>query len=462
MQEYAKICLLVSVFAAVREFRPIEPFFTAFLTSPAANLTNQDVREQVYPYGTYSCLAQVIVVFLVTDYLRYKPMIVLGSVAGCSLYALLLEHPPLWRIKISQLLFGLFSAAHVAYFSYMYARIEDKRLYQKVTGYARASLLVGKFLNGLVAQLCISYGILQYEQLLYLSIAGTVVTLLISLFFPPVKHSTYFHKKKFKTDQKVDYDVIRGNSDSRAPDDVQDAYDTGDNSHRESLTECTKNDSVTSHLWHDFKTAFSNPIVIKWASWLVFAKGCHFLVLTYNQILWQTVAKEQKTVPLMNGAVEAISTITSAGAAYIVARMSSDWRKGHSTFLFLSCICCSALLFYCGLSTNLWTVYIAYIAYSFIFQSTLTVTESQIAQNIQRDSYALVFGFLNFLAFSLTSLFTVFVIQHSFLREKPTAHQQFEIYGVILFVLAGVVAFESVVTSCRQRSSGPRDAHTTA
>ncbi|CAH0382362.1 unnamed protein product [Bemisia tabaci] len=100
MQDYERICLLVSVFAAVREFRPIAPFLTAFLTSPYVNLTSQEVNQEVYPHSTYSSLTQVVLVFLVTDYLRYKPMIVLGSIAGCILYLLLLAHPSLLRVQL--------------------------------------------------------------------------------------------------------------------------------------------------------------------------------------------------------------------------------------------------------------------------------------------------------------------------------------------------------------------------
>ncbi|CAH0382360.1 unnamed protein product [Bemisia tabaci] len=463
MQDYERICLLVSVFAAVREFRPIAPFLTAFLTSPYVNLTSQEVNQEVYPHSTYSSLTQVVLVFLVTDYLRYKPMIVLGSIAGCILYLLLLAHPSLLRVQISQIFFGLFSTAHVAYFSYMYARIEDKSLYQEVTGHARASVLVGRFLNGLVAQLGISSGAFDYNDLLYLSVAGTVVTLAISLLFPPVQHSTYFHKRKSEPDQKIVDGVIHahGGSDFKASENSPHFHDIKDSLHRKSLNKTAQPESALSHLWHDFKAAFSSPIVIKWSSWLVFAKGCHFLVVTYNQILWQTVAKETKSVSLMNGAVEAISTIISAGAAYLVARMSNDWRKGHSAVLFLSCLSCGALLFYSGISTNLWLVYVAYIAYGFIFQSTLTIAESQVAQNLLPDSYGLVFGFLNFLAISLTSLFTVSIVQCSIFCIGADAHQQFKMYGVFFLVLAVFVALENILNSCRRSPSSDLAVHST-
>lgn len=42
-----KISFLVGVFAFLREFRPIEPFYAAYMTSPLINCTVEQVTQYV-------------------------------------------------------------------------------------------------------------------------------------------------------------------------------------------------------------------------------------------------------------------------------------------------------------------------------------------------------------------------------------------------------------------------------
>lgn len=51
--------------------RPSEPFVTEFLSDDRwRNVTQDQVNREIYPFGTYSYLAQLCVVFLITDVLR--------------------------------------------------------------------------------------------------------------------------------------------------------------------------------------------------------------------------------------------------------------------------------------------------------------------------------------------------------------------------------------------------------
>jgi len=53
MKKWKKISLFVCVFAFVREFRPIEPFYTAYMTSPAINITLTQVKYTIYKIIRY-------------------------------------------------------------------------------------------------------------------------------------------------------------------------------------------------------------------------------------------------------------------------------------------------------------------------------------------------------------------------------------------------------------------------
>ncbi|XP_003246400.1 thiamine transporter 1 isoform X2 [Acyrthosiphon pisum] len=105
-ENWKTVSLLVCVFTMVREIRPIEPFFTSYLKS--MNFTSNQINEEIYAVGTYSCLVLAVVIFLVTDYFRYKPLIIADGIAGIFTYALLLGTPSLFRVQMEQIFFGFF------------------------------------------------------------------------------------------------------------------------------------------------------------------------------------------------------------------------------------------------------------------------------------------------------------------------------------------------------------------
>lgn len=70
MEAWLKVSLLLCLYGFFRDFRPSEPFITEFLTGEWRDITPEQVNQDVYPWGTYSYLAQLIIVFLFTDILR--------------------------------------------------------------------------------------------------------------------------------------------------------------------------------------------------------------------------------------------------------------------------------------------------------------------------------------------------------------------------------------------------------
>lgn len=47
MEEWLKITLCVSLFATFRDFRPVDSFYTSYLTSPAVNFTAEQVSLSI-------------------------------------------------------------------------------------------------------------------------------------------------------------------------------------------------------------------------------------------------------------------------------------------------------------------------------------------------------------------------------------------------------------------------------
>lgn len=129
------------------------------------------VNQEIYPVGTYSYFAMLIIIFLLTDFIRYKPIIVLCGLSGAATFICIIFGKTIGAMQVVEFFYGLFLATDVAYYTYIYAKV-NKQHYQKVTSHTRAAFLIGRFMSGLVAQLTTSFHILDYEQLNYLTLGG--------------------------------------------------------------------------------------------------------------------------------------------------------------------------------------------------------------------------------------------------------------------------------------------------
>ncbi|KFQ82024.1 Thiamine transporter 2, partial [Phaethon lepturus] len=63
--------LILCLYGFFYMMKPSEPFLTPYLTGPDKNLTIDEVTNQIFPVWTYSYLALLFPVFLITDYVRY-------------------------------------------------------------------------------------------------------------------------------------------------------------------------------------------------------------------------------------------------------------------------------------------------------------------------------------------------------------------------------------------------------
>lgn len=71
MKLITKTALILCSYGFFREFRPSEPYISEFLSGEWRNVTSEQVNKILYPTATYSMLVQIVILFLVTDLLRY-------------------------------------------------------------------------------------------------------------------------------------------------------------------------------------------------------------------------------------------------------------------------------------------------------------------------------------------------------------------------------------------------------
>ncbi|GAB0088508.1 hypothetical protein DMENIID0001_029550 [Sergentomyia squamirostris] len=195
MEQWLKVSLMLCTFGFFREYRPSEPFVFEFMSGPWRNITAEVINREIYPLGTYMYLGLLVVIFLITDMLRYKPIIILSAISGICLWAILLWTITIQWLRVTQFFYGLFMAAEVAYYTYIYAKVERHR-YQQVTGHTRSAILTGRFLAGATAQLLVSFDLMDFRDLNYISFASQIVSLGISIILPSVGVSLYFYARK--------------------------------------------------------------------------------------------------------------------------------------------------------------------------------------------------------------------------------------------------------------------------
>ena len=67
MESWAWTCTILCLFGFLKDFKPSEPFLTQYLIQPqTVNITLDEAYQEVYPVWTYSYLAVLILVFLIT------------------------------------------------------------------------------------------------------------------------------------------------------------------------------------------------------------------------------------------------------------------------------------------------------------------------------------------------------------------------------------------------------------
>ncbi|XP_075152502.1 thiamine transporter 1 [Haematobia irritans] len=450
MQAWLRISLLLCTFGFFREMRPSEPFVVEYLTGPDRNVTNEELYRQVYPFGTYSHLIQLVIIFLITDILRYKLIIIVSALSGITLFGILLWTYTLWELLIAQIFYGTFMASEVAYYTYIYAKV-DKSHYQVVSGHTRAAILCGKFLGGVLAQVLVSTDTLNLRHLHYMSFGSQIVSLAIAVVLPKVSQSIYFYNAE---EIKASPENIE---DGRVNQPIEENAFGG---HKENGSTQNNNVIKPKFSWSNayrlivkhIVSAYTNPTVLKWSIWWSLATCGQLQVLAYAQVLWKDIDDNNES--LYNGAVEATVTILGAGAAMAAGLMESVRRQHlHIWILSICSILMGAFLIISAVTNLLWIAYIMYILFGVIYFFVITIASGQVAHNLSDDSFGLIFGINTLVALILQTILTLVVVTDAGYALLP--RDQYKVYGGYFLVLAVifVVAFvHGKLIKCCKRS----------
>ncbi|XP_017083787.2 thiamine transporter 1 [Drosophila eugracilis] len=428
MKEWLKISCLLCVFGFIREIRPSEPYVTEYLLGPWRNISYEQLTQEVYPVGTYSYLVQLVFVFLITDFLRYKPLIITIGATGVIIWSMLIWTTSLVSLQILEFFYGTYMAAEVAYYTYIYAKV-DKKYYPRVTSHTRAAMFAGKLVSGITSQLMLYLELMNYKELNYITLGTQIIAMLWAFGLPRVDRSLYFHRQQLPVADSHTQLPGEGNLEVEEQQPERNARQPG----------------AVGLLWLHFRNAYTNPRVVQWSLWYAIGLAGYLQVISYVQVLWKVI--EPKPLIAWNGAVDAVLTALAALSALGAGYLHTGRLKPRTSLLilaFLSAVEGGCVLICCWTKDIYWS-YAGFVLFGALYGFTITVASAEVARNLQEESFGLVFGVNTFVALLFQSLLTMMFVTKTGFELDPVG--QYTAYA-FYFIGVGVLYLISVLVEC--------------
>ncbi|XP_013799770.1 thiamine transporter 2-like [Apteryx mantelli] len=438
--------LILCIYGFFYTMKPSEPFLTPYLTAPDKNLTIDEVTNQVFPVWTYSYLALLFPVFLITDYARYKPIIILQGISFIITWLLLLFAHGVVAMQVVEFFYGMVTATEVAYYAYIYSVVSTEH-YQKVTSYCRSITLVAATVAAVLGQLLVSLAHVSYFYLNAITLASLALAFVCSFFLPMPQRSMFFHRKDAAETLQGPDKVVATFSPNK-PCGCQEDTDPASADTRPTPEQPAGQPQPQNHalrvlvqLSKDLRECYSSRKLLYWSLWWALATAGFNQVLNYIQVLWDFRAPSHSSA-VYNGAVEAIATFLSAVTSLAVGYVKVNWDLfGELALGIFSTMDAGCLLLMC-FTASIWACYAGYLIFKACYMLLITIATFQIAVNLSMERYALMFGFNNFLALVIQTILTVVVVDSKGLGLDIVT--QFLIYGSYFAVIAGIFLLRSI------------------
>ncbi|XP_072235447.1 thiamine transporter 1 [Leuresthes tenuis] len=433
--------LLLCVYGFFSSLRPSEPFLTAYLMGPDKNLTETQVVNELYPIWTYSYLILLFPIFVATDYLRYKPVLVLQATSLVVTYGILWKAQGMVAMQLLEFFFGLATASEVAYYSYIYSVVEPAQ-YQRVTSYCRSITLFGSAAGSLMGQLLLSLAEVELLHLVIITLASAAVAFAAPWFLPMPKRTLFFHKSPGAAEDKPS----SGNTSQMEKAEDSETKEPMISRHSEAQSRSSGLVEVLRMLFNDFVQCYRCRPLLAWSVWWALATCGYFQIINYAQALWENI-RPSHDYEIFNGYVETLSTLLGALAALLAGCLPVSWARWGELALCLLSFLMAVCVFAMDMLNNIWVCYSSYVLFRATYMLLITVATYQIAASLNMQRYALVFGVNTFGALLLQSLLTLVVVDSAGLGLD--VFTQFLIYGAyfaviaVIFLIAGLCRLAS-------------------
>ncbi|XP_075854297.1 reduced folate transporter [Microcebus murinus] len=401
------------------QMRPGESFITPYLLGPSKNFTQEQVTNEIMPVLSYSYMLVLVPIFLLTDYLRYKPVLLLQGLSYISVWLLLLLGRSVLHMQLMEFFYSVTMAARIAYSSYIFSLVRPAR-YQRMAGYSRAAVLLGVFTSSVLGQLLVTAGGVSFTTLNYVSLAFLTFSLLLALFLKRPKRSLFFNRGK----------PLRGASPSELG-----PMRPGPAPPRGKLQAACK-DFVLARMLRELGTSLRLPQLRLWSLWWVFNSAGYYLIVYYVHILWNVVRPATDSARVYNGAADAASTLLGAMTSFAAGFLKIRWALWSKLVIAGITAMQAGLVFLLLSSPSIWPCYAAFVLFRGFYQFLVPIATFQIASSLSKELCALVFGVNTFFATILKTVITLIVADKRGLGL--VVHAQFQVYFVYFLVLSGL------------------------
>ncbi|CAN9498190.1 unnamed protein product [Ophioblennius macclurei] len=435
--------IYLCTYGFVASIKPGEPFITPLLLSSEKNFTKEQVTNEITPVLTYSYMAVLVPAFLLTDLLRYKPLLILQCLSQMAIWLILLLGTTLLQMQFMEFFYGITMACRLAYSSYIFSLV-DPAFYQRVASYSRSSVLFGVFLSAVLGQLCMSVGKFTYFSLNAISMGFVCFSLLLSLCLPWPKRSLFFNRTK-QQEQREQAALAESELDTMNP------------KEEVSATASWWKDSIFLQMLLELKNVVRRPNLRLWSLWWVFNSTGYYLVLFYVHILWNAVQEKSDNVKVYNGAVEAASTLLSAVVSFMAGYVKIRWNVWSELVIGLITAVQASLLLVMQNTDNIWVCYVTYVLFRGFYQFLVPIATFQIASSLSKELCALVFGINTFLATILKTIINL-IFSDKRVLGLPV-QDQFLVYFIYMAILTVIYLVCAAVNIFRhfRRQPGAED-----
>ncbi|NXI64145.1 S19A1 protein, partial [Anseranas semipalmata] len=427
------------------QIRPGESFITPYLLGPDKNFTQVEVTNVITPVLTYSYMAMLVPIFLLTDYLRYKPVLVLQSLSHISIWLLLVLGTSVLAMQLMEFFYGVTMAARIAYSSYIFSLVAPAR-YQRMASYSRSAVLLGVFTSSVLGQLCVTLGGVPFLTLNYVSLGFVTFGLLLTLFLERPKRSLFFNRSEGACNGAVPTEL-----------DKMAGGDSGGGGDGDGAAGGWRQ-AVLCRMLREVGAVAGQSQLQLWSCWWVFNSAGYYLVLYYVQILWNEVYLATDNRQVYNGGVDAASTLLGAIASFVAGYVKIRWALWSALVIGVVTAVQAGLLMLMNTTGNIWLCYAAYVLFRSSYQFLVPIAIFQIATSLSKELCALVFGVNTFFGTVLKTVITIIVADKRGLGLS--VHPQFYVYFGYFTLLAVVYLLLAIGVGVRhsRRAQPPEPA----
>ncbi|KAL4833707.1 hypothetical protein H8958_004850 [Nasalis larvatus] len=437
LRSWRRLVCYLCFYGFMAQIRPGESFITPYLLGPDKNFTRKQVTNEITPVLSYSYLAVLVPVFLLTDYLRYTPVLLLQGLSFVSVWLLLLLGHSVVHMQLMELFYSVTMAARIAYSSYIFSLVRPAR-YQRVAGYSRAAVLLGVFTSSVLGQLLVTVGRVSFSTLNYISLAFLTFSVILALFLKRPKRSLFFNRDDRERGEASASELERMNA------------GPGGKLGRTLRAAC--GDSVLARMLRELGDSLRRPQLRLWSLWWVFNSAGYYLVVYYVHILWNEVDPTTNSAQVYNGAADAASTLLGAITSFAAGFVKIRWVRWSKLLIAGVTATQAALVFLLVHTSSIWLCYAAFVLFRGSYQFLVPIATFQIASSLSKELCALVFGVNTFFATVVKTIIT-FIVSDVRGLGFPV-RKQFHFYCVYFLILSIIYFLGAMLDGLRHCQRG--------